>query len=259
MRFRPCIDIHNGQVKQLVGGTLKDEGDQARENYVSAHDASYYARLYAEDGLSGGHVILLNPETSPYYNETLSQALAALSAAPGRMMAGGGIRPDNAARFLQAGASHVIVTSYVFRDGRIDQTNLDRIVSEVGAGRLVLDVSARRKGDTYYVVTDRWQKMTQEPLTAVLLEQLQDCCSEFLIHAVDAEGRQAGPQLDLIRRLADYDGRPVTYAGGIRSLEDIGSIFREGKGRFDVTVGSALDLFGGQLPYRQVLTYSAFQ
>ena len=83
MRFRPCIDIHNGKVKQIVGGSLQDTGNQAAVNFASEQEADYYARLYKEDGLSGGHVILLNPPTSSYYMETKKQACKALCAYPG--------------------------------------------------------------------------------------------------------------------------------------------------------------------------------
>ena len=133
MRFRPCIDIHNGKVKQIVGGSLRDQGDQARENFVSGQDAPFYARFYQSYGLRGGHIILLNPESSPYYQETKRQALAALRAYPGGLQVGGGIRPENAGEFLDAGASHVIVTSYVFRDGALSWENLENMIRSVGA------------------------------------------------------------------------------------------------------------------------------
>ena len=157
MRFRPCIDIHNGKVKQIVGGSLRDQGDQARENYVSEKDAGWYARFYERDGLKGGHIILLNPETSPCYEATRAQAFLALRETPGCFQAGGGIKPDNAQEFLDAGASHVIVTSYVFQGGRVRWENLEKMKAAVGKDRLVLDLSCRKKEDAYYIVTDRWQ------------------------------------------------------------------------------------------------------
>ena len=250
MKFRPCIDIHNGKVKQIVGGSLSDRDDQAQENFVSSRDAAWYAKFYLEQGLSGGHVILLNPVTSPYYEQTKAQAVAALSAAPGLLQAGGGIRPGNAGIFLDAGASHVIVTSYVFRDGRMDRERLDEMVRAVGRERLVLDLSCRKKTDgRYYIVTDRWQVFTDAQLTPELLDELSASCSEFLVHAVDTEGKQAGPDRDLIRLLGTWAGIPVTYAGGISSPEDLELLREEGRERVDFTVGSALDLFGGKLPF----------
>ena len=258
MKFRPCIDIHNGKVKQIVGGSLKDEGDLASESFVSNLQAEDYARLYARDGLTGGHVILLNPAGSKYYEQTKAQALAALAAQPGNLQAGGGITPENAALFLEAGASHVIVTSYVFREGRIDFAALERMVRAVGKDRLVLDLSCRRIEDGYRIVTDRWQKFTRVLLGEEILRQLSDYCAEYLIHAVDAEGKQAGPDRGVAALLGDFAARsgiPVTYAGGISSFEDLDILKQEGRGAVDVTIGSALDLFGGSMPYRQVLSY----
>ena len=161
MEFRPCIDIHNGKVKQIVGGSLRDEGSQARENFVSEQDAAFYAELYQRQGIHGGHVILLNKEGTEYFETTRQQALSALRAYPGGLQIGGGIRDDNAADYLNAGASAVIVTSYVFRDGQMNWENLKKLEAAVGADHLVLDVSCRRKGDDYYIVTDRWQKFTE--------------------------------------------------------------------------------------------------
>ena len=185
MEFRPCIDIHNGKVKQIVGGSLKDSGDQAQENFVSEQDAAFYAALYQKNKLKGGHIILLNSYDSPYYEETRKQALAALQAYPGGLQVGGGITPENAGDYLNAGASHVIVTSYVFREGRIDYDRLERLVYAVGRERLVLDVSCKRVGEKYLVVTDRWQKLTEEIVNEALLEKLSAYCGEFLIHAVE--------------------------------------------------------------------------
>ena len=258
MKFRPCIDIHNGKVKQIVGGTLRDEADQASENFVSDLQAEDYARLYARDGLTGGHVILLNPAGSEYYERTKAQALAALAAQPGKLQAGGGITPENAGQFLGAGASHVIVTSYVFRGGRIDFEALDRMVSAVGKDRLVLDLSCRRTEEGYRIVTDRWQKFTEVLLGDEILDQLSEYCDEYLIHAVDAEGKQTGPERNvaaILGRFAVESGVPVTYAGGISCFEDLDLLKKEGRGAVDVTIGSALDLFGGPMSYRQVLSY----
>ena len=192
MKFRPCIDIHNGQVKQIVGGSLKDQGDQAAENFVSEQDAAFYAELYKKAGLKGGHVILLNGKDSPYYNATKEQALLALSGYPGGLQIGGGICPENAAEYLNAGASHVIVTSYVFKNGVISWENLMKIRDVVGKERLVLDLSCRKRDGEYYIVTDRWQKFTEEIVTLELMEKLGSYCDEFLVHAVDVEGKVHG-------------------------------------------------------------------
>lgn len=253
MEFRPCIDIHNGKVKQLVGGSLRDEGDAARENFVSEQDAVFYAELYKKNRITGGHVILLNSKASTYYRETKQQALAALYAFPGGLQVGGGISPENAEAFLDAGASHVIVTSYVFRNGEISREHLKEMTDAVGSSRLVLDVSCRKKDGIYYVVTDRWQKFTQVPVTLSLLEELGENCAEFLVHAVDVEGKAGGIETELVEILAGYTKRPITYAGGVGSLEDLELLRQYGQNRLNVTIGSALDLFGGKIPFERVL------
>lgn len=253
MEFRPCIDIHNGKVKQIVGASLKDQGNRATENFVASFDADYYAKLYQEAGIRGGHVILLNSVDSEYYEATKTQAKKALAAYPGGLQIGGGIRADNAMEFLDAGASHVIVTSYVFQDGRILFDRLLALKDIVGKDRLVLDVSCRRVGEDYYVVTDRWQKVTSEKVTTELLDRLAEYCDEFLIHAVDVEGKNRGIERDLAEMLGNYDGIPVTYAGGVHAYEDIRLLGELGKGRLNVTVGSALDLFGGALSFEKIL------
>lgn len=172
MRFRPCIDIHNGKVKQIVGGSLLDEGNHAKENFVSEQDAAFFAGLYRENGISGGHVILLNPESSEFYPETKRQAMLALGAYPGGLQVGGGMREDNAADFLEAGASHVIVTSYVFKNGQISYENLEKVKKAVGREHLVLDLSCRKRDGQYYIVTDRWQKFTDVTVTEKLLHEM---------------------------------------------------------------------------------------
>lgn len=255
MKFRPCIDIHNGSVKQIVGGSLKDEGDLARENFVSGRDAAFFSKLYREYELSGGHIILLNPVSSPYYEETKRQALSALSAYPGGMQAGGGITPENAADFLKAGASHVIVTSYVFSEGQIRYDKLDAILKEVGKERLVLDLSVRSRDGRYYIVTDRWQKYTSVELNEQTLDMLSYYCGEFLIHAVDVEGKSAGIEESVAKLLGDWGKIPVTYAGGVHSFADLDRLRQLGRGRVDVTIGSALDLFGGNMAFQDVMAY----
>lgn len=255
MRFRPCIDIHNGKVKQIVGGSLLDQGNQTEENFVSEQDAAFYANLYKENGITGGHIILLNPETSEYYPETKRQALLALSAYPGGLQVGGGIRDDNAQEYLDAGASHVIVTSFVFKNGEINYENLHKIVQAVGKERLVLDLSCRKRDGQYYIVTDRWQKFTNVPITLALLKEMTQYCDEFLIHAVDVEGKASGIEGELVELLAQLDNFPVTYAGGVGSFVNLEELKEKGKNKIDVTIGSALDLFGGDMKLEEVLHY----
>lgn len=253
MEFRPCIDIHNGKVKQIVGGSLKDAGNQAQENFVSEQDAAFYANFYKKDGIKGGHIILLNKEGSEYFEQTRQQAMLALRAYPGGLQVGGGIREDNAIDYLDAGASHVIVTSYVFRDGQIDWDNLHKLHREAGSEHLVLDLSCRKKGDAYYIVTDRWQKFTDVALTPAVLDELAGYCSEFLIHAVDVEGKARGIEEPLVQMLGAWNGIPVTYAGGVGSFADLARLKELGQNRLHVTIGSALDLFGGHMNYEEVV------
>lgn len=257
MQFRPCIDIHNGKVKQIVGSSLRDAGDQAEENFVAEQDGAFFARLYKNAGICGGHIILLNPEQSEYYAATREQALLALHEYPGGLQIGGGIHAGNAASFIKEGASHVIVTSYVFKDGRISFENLNRLVSAVGKEHLVLDLSCRFKEDGYYIVTDRWQKFTEEKVTTELLDRLAEYCDEFLVHAVDVEGKASGIEEELAGLLGRWNRIPVTYAGGVRNFEDLRKIRELGHGHLNVTIGSALDLFGGTMSYQKVLDYIA--
>ena len=255
MEFRPCIDIHNGRVKQIVGSSLRDQGDTARENFVSQQDGAFYARLYKEQNICGGHIILLNSVESEYYEETRKQALLALKEYPGGLQVGGGMTADNAASFIEAGASAVIVTSYVFRDGKINYENLDKLVQAVGREHVVLDLSCRYREDGYYIVTDRWQKFTDEKIDRELLDRLADSCAEFLVHAVDVEGKSSGIETDLVRLLGEWGKIPITYAGGVHSFEDLDAIYRLGNNRLNVTIGSALDLFGGPMSYEKVIQY----
>ena len=252
MRFRPCIDIHNGSVKQIVGSSLSDEGNSAKDNFVSLKGGSYYAALYKEKGLSGGHIIILNPEGSEYYNADLETAFDALKEYPGGLQIGGGINDKNAAMFLDKGASHVIVTSYVFKNGIINYDNLGKLVKAVGKDRLVLDLSCRKKDNRYFIVTDRWQKFTDTELNIETMKQLSKHCDEFLIHAVDVEGKANGIEDDIARLIGEFDDIPVTYAGGIHSFADIDKLGTLSCGRADFTIGSALDIFGGQMSFDEV-------
>lgn len=255
MEFRPCIDIHNGKVKQIVGGSLRDEHDSAVENFVAEQDSAFYADFYKRLGITGGHIILLNAKDSPYYSATKEQALLALRTYPGALQVGGGITDENAAEFLEAGASHVIVTSYVFRDGRIDYENLKKLHRVTKREHLVLDLSCRKRGADYYIVTDRWQKFTDEKVTPALLDNLMDYADEFLIHAVDVEGKASGIEEGLVRMLGSWGKLPVTYAGGVGSFAHLRQLKEWGQDRLNVTIGSALDLFGGDLKLEEVLEF----
>ena len=254
MKFRPCIDLHNGKVKQIVGSTLSDDSPESLEtNFTSEFSSSYYAQMYRRDNLYGGHVIMLGPG-----NE--SAAREAFQAFPQGLQAGGGIDPENAAYWLDQGAGAVIVTSYVFKEGQILEERLKEMVSLVGRDRLVLDLSCRKKGDSYYVVTDRWQKFTDTKISPEALDYFSQFCFEFLIHAADVEGKCQGIAEDLIVDLAAWAQVPTTYAGGVRDLNDFKRIQELGSGRLDVTVGSSLDIFGGHgMKYSDAVAFSRQQ
>ena len=305
MRFRPCIDLHDGKVKQIVGASLKDavcednsssssssSSSSAVENFVSAEPSAYYAELYKRDALPGGHVIMLG-----LGNE--EAAISALRAYPGGMQVGGGVKPETARKYIEAGASHVIVTSYVFKDGKVSFENLQRMVDAVGKDRLVLDLSCRKRprekngkekaevevtaaaaadtsngpprrggdddnddeknDDAFYVVTDRWQKYTDVAVNAQSLSMLAAHCDEFLVHGVDVEGKRQGVLEDLVELLAEHSPIPVTYAGGVRDMADMERVRNIGRGRVDLTIGSALDIFGGEIPYADVVRWQRDQ
>ena len=241
MRFRPCIDLHEGKVKQIVGSSLNDDDPgRLQTNFTADAAPSWFAELYRKDDLRGGHVIMLGPGNE----EAATQALAAW---PGGMQIGGGITASSAEQWLERGASHVIVTSWVFREGKIDFDRLNQLVSEVGKDRLVLDLSCRKRGNDYYIVTDRWQKFTEVAIGSDTLNELAEYCDEFLVHAADVEGKCSGIDETLIGTLADYSPIPTTYAGGVSSMADLNLIERIGRGALDATIGSALDIFGGEL------------
>jgi phosphoribosylformimino-5-aminoimidazole carboxamide ribotide isomerase len=249
--FRPCIDLHEGKVKQIVGGTLGDAG--LRTNFVSDKSAAWFAELYKRDQLAGGHVIMLGGG-----NE--NEARSALAAFPGGLQIGGGINAANARSWLDAGASRVIVTSWVFREGRVDWERLGELVKTIGKEKLVLDLSCRRRGEDYFVVTDRWQKFTEVALGRGTLEKLAGFCAEFLIHAVDVEGFCRGIDRELIENLGQWTPIPATYAGGANTLEDLETVLKLGHGKLDLTIGSALDIFGGNsVKYEDCLKFNRRQ
>jgi phosphoribosylformimino-5-aminoimidazole carboxamide ribotide isomerase len=239
MRFRPCIDLHHGRVKQIVGNSLDDANAAGlRTNFETDRPAESFAARYRGDNLTGGHIIQLGPGNA-------AAARAALAAWPGGMQLGGSVTIDNAQEWLEAGAQAVIVTSWVFHHGTVDEERLTALVRRIGRERLVLDLSCRRKEAKYYIVTDRWQRFTQERVEPRLLDRLSNYCSEYLIHAVDVEGLCRGVEVELLELLGRWEGIPITYAGGIHNTQDLELIDSLGRGRIDFTVGSALDIFGG--------------
>ncbi|MEO0508484.1 MAG: phosphoribosylformimino-5-aminoimidazole carboxamide ribotide isomerase [Verrucomicrobiota bacterium] len=238
-QFRPCIDLHQGRVKQIVGESLKGDGTAPKINFQSDHPAAYYSNLYRKDQLRGGHVIKLGPGNDVAARE-------ALATYPDGLQIGGGIRFDNAVDWLQAGASHVIVTSWLFdTQGRFLERNLEQLVAEIGKDRLVIDLSCRAVADGWVVAMDRWQKKTELTLTPLALTDLGHSCDELLVHAADVEGKCEGIDEALVGFLADFSPVPVTYAGGARSVEDLDKVSQLSRGRVDLTIGSALDIFGG--------------
>ncbi len=270
--FRPCIDLRDGRVVQIVGGTLSENPAATKTNFVSEKPASWFAELYRRDGLAGGHVIMLGPG-----NE--AAARSALAAFPGGLQIGGGINLDNAQSWLDAGASHVIVTSWVFREGRVNWTRLDELAKKIGKEKLVLDLSCRKRVQSpkskvqsskaaedlklrsdYHVVTDRWQKFTEVALNGEVLRKFSAYCAEFLVHAVDVEGLCRGIDGELVEKLGQWTPIPLTYAGGANSLSDLEEVTRRSLGKVDLTIGSALDIFGGSgVKYADVVKYNRRQ
>lgn len=250
MEFRPCIDLHNGQVKQIIGSTLVDgDAENLTTNFLSTHPSSYYAQMYKDDGLTGGHIIMLGPGN----DEAASDALAAY---PGGMQVGGGINAANARQWLERGASGVIVTSWVFKDGQIHEDRLQELLSAVGKEHLILDLSCRRRGDAYYIVTDRWQNFTEVQVNKESMNYFARFCSEFLVHAVDVEGKCNGIETKLAKSLGEWSPIPTTYAGGVKNIADMEMINRLGDSRLHATVGSALDIFGGSsMTYQEAVAF----
>ncbi len=250
-RFRPCIDLHEGKVKQIVGGTLRDGDAGPRENFVSDRAPAWFAETFRADNLTGGHVIKLGPGNDDAARE-------ALAAWPGGMQIGGGISAANAGEWLDAGASHVIVTSALFdKEGGFLTETLDALVKAVGADRLVIDLSCRRTAHGWTVAMNRWQTLTDMEVTHATLDRLAPHCAEFLIHAADVEGLCRGIDAELVALLGSWGKLPLTYAGGAAAMEDLLLVESEGRGKVDVTVGSALDLFGGKgLAYKNLAAWN---
>ena len=249
-KFRPCIDLHHGKVKQIVGGTLRDDANP-KENFVSSHDAAWYAQRYREDQLHGGHVICLGPGNQ-------DAARMALAAWPGGLQLGGGISAINAQQWIEAGASHVIVTSALFSpQGQFLPDQLHAIVDAVGKDQLVIDLSCRRTRNGWTVAMNRWQTLTSLSIDFATLDLLAEHCAEFLIHAADVEGLCGGIDDDLVSLLGSWGRIPQTYAGGVASMHDVQKVQDLSQGKVDVTVGSALDLFGGNgVRYEELLHWN---
>lgn len=250
MQFRPCIDLHNGKVKQIVGSTLKDgEPASLKTNFTADHPSSWFAELYRGDKLTGGHIIKLGPGND-------DAAAEALAAWPDAMQIGGGITAENGKEWLDKGASHVIVTSYVFSDGQVSHERLRRLVKAVGKDNLVLDLSCRKKGNDYFIVTDRWQKFTDVLISPEVIDDFAKLCDEFLVHAADVEGLCNGIETELVKKLAEWSPIPTTYAGGVKDIADMKRIQDLGGNRLHATVGSALDIFGGStMTYKELVAF----
>jgi phosphoribosylformimino-5-aminoimidazole carboxamide ribotide isomerase len=249
MQFRPCIDLKDGKVVQIVGGTLTDDvTHQPSINHLSPFPPSHFAQQYREDDLKGGHVIALGPGNK-------DAALDALRAFPGGLHYGGGVTPSNSKIFLDAGASHLIVTSFLFEGGQLSFDRLAELEKSIGKDRLVLDLSCRKKDGVYWVTCDRWQTFTNLEVNGKNLIQLSKHCSEFLVHGADVEGKRAGIEEDLVSLLGNNSPIPCTYAGGVKKLDDLERVKDLGKNKIHLTIGSALDIFGGDVAYADALSW----
>ncbi|TDL29893.1 Phosphoribosylformimino-5-aminoimidazole carboxamide ribotide isomerase [Rickenella mellea] len=238
--FRPCIDLHDGKVKQIVGGTLSDNASTVKTNFVSSESPATFARKYREHNLEGGHVIKLGPGN----DEAAKEALAAW---PDGLQIGGGIHDKNAVEWLEYGASKVIVTSFLFPSGRFSLERLKGLADVVGKDRLVVDMSCRKRGNSWFVAMNKWQDITDMEVCRETLDMLSEYCSEFLIHAADVEGLCRGIDEELVTKLGEWVRIPTTYAGGARDINDLDLVHILSGGRVDLTFGSALDIFGGSL------------
>lgn len=258
MKFRPCMDLQGGKIKQIVGSSLSGDG-KAIEHFVAKEDASYYAEMYKRDNLTGGHIIILEPRKG-YEEVNEKQVLSALCVYPKGFQVGGGIDDKNAQYWLDNGASHVIATSFIFEKEQLNLENLEKLIGAVGKKNLVLDLSCRKKDETYFVARSGWRETTNYEVIPENLDFLAGYCNEFLIHGVDAEGKREGIQEDLIKKLGEWVTIPTTYAGGIKSFLDLDLIYRLGQGKLDFTIGTALDIFQDPptkeaMPYKKVVEW----
>ncbi|KAF9363809.1 Enzyme that catalyzes the fourth step in the histidine pathway [Mortierella sp. NVP85] len=239
--FRPCIDLHSGKVKQIVGGSLNDKDEsQLKTNFVSSQPPSYYAELYRGHNLTGAHVIKLGPGND-------EAALECLQAWPNGLQLGGGITLENAQTWIDAGAAQVIVTSYLFPGAKFELERLQKLSAAIGKDRLVVDVSCKKVGSEWIVAMDKWQTLTDMKVNKDSLDMLAEYCSEFLVHAADVEGLCKGIDKDLVKALGEWVTIPTTYAGGANAFTDLALVNSLSNGKVDLTYGSALDIFGGKL------------
>jgi phosphoribosylformimino-5-aminoimidazole carboxamide ribotide isomerase len=248
LNFRPCIDIHQGKVKQIVGDTFNEKNQNVVENFVSQYDSAHYASVFKKDGLTGGHIIMLGDGNH-------DAAIQALKEYPQGLQIGGGITSENASLYLENGASHVIVTSYIFDNGELNMDRLNKIVSEIGKEKLVIDLSCKEKNGKWFVVTNKWTKFSNLEINESTINEIEKYCDEFLIHAVDVEGKRTGIQENLVQHLSKLVSIPTTYAGGVRSIKDLETFYQLSDGKLDITIGSSLDLFGGDLAYNEVVDF----
>ncbi len=248
VEFRPCIDLHDGKVKQIVGSTLGYENKSVIENFISEKDSAFYANKFKEDGLTGGHVIMLGSGND-------EAAILALNTYPNGLQVGGGINDTNAKKYIDAGASHVIVTSFIFHDGALDMERLQSLIQAVGKEHIVIDLSCRKKNGKWFVVTDKWTRFSDFEVNGESISFIEQYCDELLIHAVDVEGKRSGMQEELVKDLTNWTSIPTTYAGGVRSLDDLKKFNEITGGKLHVTIGSALDIFGGDLKYEDVVAF----
>lgn len=253
-KFRPCIDLYEGKVRQIVGSTLSLEDFATFSTDVlytapEEKDAAYFANMYKNDNLSGGHIIMLGPG-----NE--EEAKKALQAYLYGLQIGGGINIDNAEEYLKAGASKVIISSWLFVNNSLNEKRLIEICKQIGNEKLVFDLSCRQKDDTWFVAINKWQTLTDLEINKENLDKLSQYCSEFLIHAVDVEGKRKGIDEELVEKLGQWVDIPTTYAGGANSIEDLQRVKKLSKGTLDLTIGSALDIFGGNVEYEECVKFN---
>lgn len=245
-KFVGCIDLHDGQVKQIVGGTLKDNDDSLETNFVSKYPPSYYAQLYLKNRIEGCHVIKLGPNND-------AAAMEALNAAPGFLQVGGGINDENCLQWLEK-ASKIIVTSWLFtKEGTFLMDRLQLLSNKCGPDRIVVDLSCRRTPDSKWVVAmNKWQTLTTLELNKETFTELSKYTDEFLIHAADVEGLCKGIETDLVTKLYEWTKDinkevKIVYAGGAKSISDLELVDKLSNGTVDLTYGSSLDIFGGKL------------